>query len=274
MSRLLVIFIFMGLLFNSCLIQAESAVQESKYSDIVIDANTGQVLHATNANGLHHPASLAKMMTLYLTFKALQDGRLKIDQQLPISTKAAHQPATSLGLKAGKTISVRDAILSLVTQSANDSAMVLAETIGGSEANFARDMTQQAAALGMTQTHFYNPSGLPNSNQVTSAYDMAELGSALIRHFPQFYSFFSLNKFNYAGNTYHNHNHLMERYPGMDGIKTGYIESSGFNLAASAKRGNVRLIGVVFGGSSPQSRDQQMAKLLDQSFAKTLAKNN
>lgn len=260
--------VIMGLLFNLGLIQAESADEGRRYSDIVIEADNGHVLHSTDANSIRHPASLTKMMTIYLTFQALQDGRLELDQQLPISIKAAHQPPTNLGLKAGQTISVRDAILSVIIQSANDSALVLGEAIGGSEANFGQLMTKQAAELGMTQTQFYNASGLPNPNQVTSAYDMAELAAALVSHFPQFYNFFGLDRFSYDGNVYHNHNHLMDRYPGMDGIKTGYIESSGFNLVASAKRGGVRLIGVVFGGSSPQSRDQQMAKLLNESFGK------
>lgn len=265
---------------NSCMAQAAKVnrvshhkpqpvpeVIASRYADIVIEANTGRVLHATNANSLRHPASLSKMMTLYLTFKALQDGRLRLDQALPISSNAANQAPTKLGLKPGHTITVKDAIMSLVTQSANDSAMVLAEALNGDETNFGRAMTETAAALGMKQTHFYNPSGLPNPNQITTAFDMALLGLALIRQFPNFYNYFSLVKFSYGGNNYHNHNHLMSRYEGMDGIKTGYIQTSGFNLVASVKRGDVRLIGVIFGGSSAVTRDQQMARLLDQAFS-------
>lgn len=238
-----------------------------KYADIVIEATTGRVLHATNANSLRHPASLTKMMTLYLTFQALRAGRLHLNQALPVSAKAANQEPTKLGLHAGENILVKDAIMALVTQSANDAAVVLAEGLDGDEKSFSQAMTQQAALLGMTQTHFCNASGLPDPQQVTTAADMATLGYALIHHFPEFYNYFSEDDFIYEGNRYHNHNHLMERYPGMDGIKTGYTVSSGFNLVASAKRGNTRLIGVIFGGSSPSSRDQHMAQLLNSCFA-------
>lgn len=280
MKRLFAYFISILWLISPCLGQAQTqhrsnyvtprsapaSVIPSKYSDIVIDVSTGRVLHATNADSVRHPASLAKMMTLYLTFQALKDGRLQLDQALPVSEKAANQSPTKLGLRPAQTISVRNAIMSLVTQSANDAAVVLAETLSGNETSFGLLMTQQAAALGMTHTHFYNASGLPDPNQITTAADMATLACALIQHFPQFYSYFSVNQFTYAGNNYHNHNHLMDRYPGMDGIKTGYIQASGFNLVASAKRGDVRLVGVIFGGSSPAARDQRMAQLLDQSF--------
>ncbi len=257
------------ILFTSFAALAQSKtppVINSLYADIVIEAESGKVLHATNPNSIRHPASLTKMMTLYLTFKALNDGRLKLDQQLPVSNKAAAQSPTKLGLKAGQTISVSNAIMSMVTLSANDSAVVLAEALGGSEENFGRSMTEQAEKLGMKQTHFNNSSGLPDPSQTTTAYDMALLGCALFRQFPQYYSVFSLKNFDYDGTIYHNHNHLMERYPGMDGIKTGYIQSSGFNLVASAKQGGVRLIAVVFGGSSPVSRDQRVAQLLNEAF--------
>lgn len=241
-------------------------VINSLYADIVIEAESGRVLHATNPNSIRHPASLTKMMTLFLTFKALNEGRLRLDQQLPVSNKAAIQSPTKLGLKAGQSISVSNAIMSMVTLSANDSAVVLAEALGGSEENFGRAMTEQAQQLGMYQTHFNNSSGLPDPSQTTTAYDMALLGCALFRQFPQYYTFFSLKNFDYDGAIYHNHNHLMERYPGMDGIKTGYIQSSGFNLVASAKQKGVRLIAVVFGGSSPASRDQRVAQLLNEAF--------
>ncbi len=275
MFRIFSYFILIAVMLNFCSAQANThyhkthatqVINNGRYSDIVIEAATGRVLHATNANSLRHPASLTKMMTLYLTFHALETGRLKLDQLLPISANAAHQPATSLGLKPGGRISVKNAIMSLVTQSANDSAVVLAEALSGNEANFSRTMTQQAAALGMSQTHFYNSSGLPHPAQMTTAMDMARLGTALVSHFAKFYGYFRINQFSYGGNLYHNHNHLMERYTGMDGIKTGYIVSSGFNLVASAKRGNTRLIGVVFGGSSPATRDARMAELLNQGF--------
>lgn len=251
----------------SALAQTQSPpVIDSLYADIVIEPESGRVLHATNPNSIRHPASLTKMMTLFLTFKALNEGRLTLDQQLLVSEKAAVQSPTKLGLKTGQTISVRNAIMSMVTLSANDSAVVLAEALGGSEENFGKTMTEQAEQLGMKQTHFNNSSGLPDPGQTTSAYDMALLGCALFRQFPQYYAFFSLKNFDYDGTVYHNHNHLMERYPGMDGIKTGYIHSSGFNLVASAKQNGVRLIAVVFGGSSPASRDQRVAQLLNEAF--------
>jgi D-alanyl-D-alanine carboxypeptidase len=241
--------------------------RSASYSDIVIDAETGRILHATNPDSLRHPASLTKMMTLYLTFQALESGRLQLNQSFPVSSNAAEQSPSKLGLRPGQRIRVEDAILGLVTESANDAAVVLAEGLGGSEDAFGEMMTQQAHALGMTHSHFENPSGLPNPDQVTTARDMAVLGHALIYHFPQYYPYFSHDSFTYAGLYHHNHNHLMDRYDGMDGIKTGYIRASGFNLVASAKRGGTRLIGVVFGGHSAVARDNQMAVLLDQAFA-------
>jgi D-alanyl-D-alanine carboxypeptidase len=238
----------------------------ASYSDIVIDAETGRILHATNPDSLRHPASLTKMMTLYLTFQALESGRLNLNQSFPVSSNAAEQSPSKLGLRPGTRIRVEDAILGLVTLSANDAAVVLAEGLGGSEEAFGEMMTKQAHALGMSNSHFENPSGLPNPDQITTARDMAVLGHALIYHFPQFYPYFSHDSFTYAGIYHHNHNHLMDRYDGMDGIKTGYIRASGFNLVASAKRNGTRLIGVVFGGHSAVARDNQMAVLLDQAF--------
>jgi D-alanyl-D-alanine carboxypeptidase len=239
------------------------------YADIVIDAETGQVLHATNPDSLRHPASLTKMMTLYLTFQALESGRLSLNQTLPISTNASEQSPSKLGLRPGQRIRVEDAILGLVTESANDAAVVLAEALGGSEEGFGAMMTRQAHALGMAHSQFDNPSGLPDPDQVTTAHDMALLGHALIYHYPQFYPYFSHDSFTYAGIYHHNHNHLMDRYDGMDGIKTGYIRASGFNLVASATRNGTRLIGVVFGGKSAVLRDNHMAQLLDDCFAET-----
>jgi D-alanyl-D-alanine carboxypeptidase len=179
-----------------------------------------------------------------------------------------------LGLHAGQHIRVQDAILGLVTESANDAAVVLGEAMGGSEEGFAQLMTRQAHALGMNQTVFHNPSGLPDPDQVTTAHDMAVLGDALVNHFPQFYPYFSHESFTYAGIYHHNHNHLMDRYDGMDGIKTGYIRASGFNLVASAKRNGVRLIGVVFGGHSAVARDNHMAQLLDACFPIAIAERS
>lgn len=246
----------------------------ASYADIVIDAESGEILHATNPDNLRHPASLTKMMTLYLTFQAIESGRVGLNQYLPVSANAAEQSPSKLGLRPGQRIRLEDAVLGLVTESANDAAVVLAEWLGGSEQGFADMMTRQAHALGMNKTHFNNPSGLPNDGQVTTARDMAVLGDALIHHFPQFYNYFSTESFTYAGIYHHNHNHLMDRYAGMDGIKTGYIRASGFNLVASAKRGQTRLIGVVFGGHSTLERDNRMAQLLDYSFSKSEQEKN
>jgi len=246
---------------------ARSLVDNSAgYADIVIDAESGRILHATNADNLRHPASLTKMMTLYLTFQALESGKLELNQILPVTDNAAEQAPSKLGLRPGESIRVEDAILGVVTESANDAAVVLAEALGGSESRFAQMMTQEAHALGMKNTHYHNASGLPGPDQVTTARDMAILGHALIYHYAQFYPYFSHDSFTYAGIYHHNHNHLMDRYDGMDGIKTGYIRASGFNLVASAVRGPVRLVGVVFGGHSTTARDNQMALLLDQAF--------
>lgn len=240
--------------------------RSAAYADIVIDAESGEILHATDPDRLRHPASLTKMMTLYLTFQAIEDGKIGLNESIPVSENAAEQQPSKLGLRPGQRIRVEDAILGVVTESANDAAVALGEWQGGSESGFAAMMTREARALGMSNTHFNNPSGLPNDGQVTTARDMAVLGSALIAHFPQYYTYFSTTEFTYAGITHHNHNHLMDRYDGMDGIKTGYIRASGFNLVASAKRGSTRLIGVVFGGHSTLERDNRMAQLLDQAF--------
>ncbi|MFA6279557.1 MAG: D-alanyl-D-alanine carboxypeptidase [Bdellovibrionales bacterium] len=238
----------------------------ARYADIVIEASTGKVLHESNSTAIRRPASLTKMMTLYLAFQALESGAIRLDTPLPVSARAAAQAPTKLCLRAGQTIRAYDAIMGLITESANDAAVVLAEGLGGDIPRFAAMMTQQAKALGMSQTVFQNPNGLPDPNQFTTARDMAMLGYGLIYHFPGFYPYFSKQSFVYKGHTYNNHNHLMERFEGMDGIKTGYIRTSGFNLVASAMRGQTRLIGVVFGGTSAPSRDRQMEALLNDAF--------
>jgi D-alanyl-D-alanine carboxypeptidase len=238
-----------------------------RYAAIVIDADTGHVLHAIAADEQTYPASLTKMMTLYLTFEALSQHRLQLEHRLPISEHAASMAPSKLGLKPGSTIRVEDAILGIVTRSANDAAVVLAEGLGGSEEAFAQRMTERARALGMHRTVFQNASGLPDESQVTTARDMALMGRALIYDFPQYYPYFSTRSFVFAGHVQANHNHLLDTYDGADGIKTGFIRASGFNLVASAKRDGHRLIGVVFGGQSQPWRDHQMARLLDQGFA-------
>ncbi|HEV7369594.1 MAG TPA: D-alanyl-D-alanine carboxypeptidase family protein [Arenibaculum sp.] len=238
----------------------------AKYAAIVIDADTGRVLHAENADIPYFPASLTKMMTLYLTFEALDAGRIKLDTPLRVSPKAAKQAPTKLGLRPGSTIRVEEAILGLVTKSANDAAVVLAEGLSGSEADFAALMTRKARALGMGRTTFRNPHGLPDARQRSTARDMATLSRALIHDFPERYHYFSRASFTYAGVTHRSHNRLMARYDGMDGLKTGYTRASGFNLASSAVRHGRRLIGVVFGGRSAATRDKRMEVLLDQAF--------
>jgi D-alanyl-D-alanine carboxypeptidase len=237
------------------------------YEAIVLDAQTGQVLRELNPDVVTYPASLTKMMTLYLTFEALNQGRLRLDQFLRVSGEAASRAPSKLGLVPGDSVAVRDLILGIVTKSANDAAVVLAEGLGGSEWGFAQQMTAKARQLGMMQTVYYNASGLPDPNQRTTARDIARLALALYHQFPREYRYFSTQEFVFHGEAMRNHNHLMEWYPGLDGIKTGYINASGFNLAASAVRNGHRLIGVIMGGRSARSRDQQMAGLLDLAFA-------
>ncbi|NJN05554.1 MAG: D-alanyl-D-alanine carboxypeptidase [Rhodobacteraceae bacterium] len=238
----------------------------TKYAALVMDANTGQILHARDADSHRYPASLTKMMTLFLVFEALEDGRLKPRQRIPVSASAAAQPPSKLGLRPGSSISVEDAILALVTKSANDIATAVAEELGGSERNFALMMTAEARKLGMSRTTFRNASGLPHQGQLTTARDMATLARAHLRYFPQYYHYFSVESFGYAGVEHRNHNRMLGSYDGLDGIKTGYIHASGFNLVASAKRNDRRLIGVVFGAKNPNRRGRLMANLLDEGF--------
>jgi D-alanyl-D-alanine carboxypeptidase len=240
---------------------------QAKYAAIIIDADTGEVLHEVNGDGMNYPASLTKMMTLYLAFEALDNGQLNLDQKLAVSAHAASRAPSRLGLEPGETVAVRDLILALVTKSANDAASVVAEGLGSSESSFAERMTEKAHRLGMKNTVFHNASGLPDPGNRTTARDLATLARALYRDFPDHYHYFSTREFVYHGAVHANHNHLMSSFQGMDGIKTGYINASGFNLAASAKRDNRRLIGVVMGGESARARDAHMAQLLNEAFA-------
>jgi D-alanyl-D-alanine carboxypeptidase len=235
-------------------------------SSIVIDADSGRVLEAHAADAQNYPASLTKMMTLYLAFTDLEAGKLTLDQRFSVSAHAAAQAPSKLGLTPGQTIALKDLIFAIITHSANDAAVVVAENLAGSESGFAARMTREAQALGMTNTHFQNASGLPNPPNVTTARDLATLARALYRGFPKEYSWFATEEFTYNGVSYANHNHLMHSFAGMDGIKTGYIRASGFNLAASAVRDGHRLIAVVMGGESAHERDLQMASLLDAAF--------
>src|SRR5437762_11359775 len=246
---------------------AAPVMAQPVYEAIVLDAQTGQVLRELNPDVSTQPASLTKMMTLYLTFEALNQGRLRLDQYLRVSDYAATRAPSKLGLGPGEAISVHDLILGIVTKSANDAAVVIAEALGGSEPGFAQQMSWKARRLGMNSTVYYNASGLPDPNQRTTARDIARLALALYHQFPREYRYFSTRAFVFRGQEMRNHNHMMEWYPGLDGIKTGYVNASGFNLAASAVRDGHRLIGVVMGGQSAGWRDRQMAALLDQGFA-------
>lgn len=238
-----------------------------RYAEIVVEASTGYVLSEKNADKKLYPASLTKMMTMYLTFQALEQGKLSKNERVYVSKRAAAQEPSSLGLRPGDTIRIQDAILAIATKSANDCAVVLAEAVGGSEERFARLMTLKARQLGMKNTTFINASGLFKPGQVSTARDMSILSRALIRDYPKYYSYFNTSSFTYAGNTYRNHNKLMSSYRGMDGLKTGYVYASGYNLAASAVRNGTRLVGVVFGGQTARSRNSTMAQLLDRGFA-------
>ncbi len=233
---------------------------------IVLDADTGRVLSESNADAITYPASLTKMMTLYLTFEALNTGRLRLDQYLPVSVEAASKSPTKLGLRPGDSVDVQDLILGIVTRSANDAAAVLAEGIGGSEAAFAEHMNRKAQQLGMRSTFYRNASGLPDPAQHSTARDTAQLALALYHDYPREYRYFSTREFYFRGHLIVGHDHLLDWYPGADGIKTGYIRASGFNLATSAVREGHRLIGVVLGGQSGGARDREMGALLDQGF--------
>ena len=233
---------------------------------IIIDTN-GNVVDQHDPDSLNYPASLTKMMTLFLTFDALEHHRISLDTQFAVSRHAAAQKPSKLNLVPGQTISAQDLVLSVVTHSANDAAVVLAEGLAGGEASFAERMNQEARALGMTRTNFRNASGLPDRFQYTTARDLSKLALALYRTFPREYHYFATESFTYDGVTYGTHNHLMGAFQGMDGIKTGFINASGFNLAASAVRDHRRLVGVIMGGRTAHSRDMEMAALLDHAFA-------
>jgi D-alanyl-D-alanine carboxypeptidase len=236
------------------------------YEAIVIDAETGQVLRQLNPDAVTYPASLTKMMTLYLTFEAINQGRLRIDQYVQVSAMATAHAPSKLGFEPGEWVMVRDLILGVVTKSANDAAAVLAETLGGTEANFAGLMNQKAQQLGMTRSHYSNASGLPDPEQLTTARDVARLALALYHDFPREYRYFSVKQFDFQGQLVNGHDHILDWYPGADGIKTGFTVASGYKLAPSAVQNGRRLIGVILGGRSVRSRDQSMGQLLDLGF--------
>ena len=244
----------------------QSADARPVQSSIVVDAASGEVLSASNADTSTYPASLTKMMTLYLLFEAMQDGRVKLTDTITFSKYSAGMAATNLNVDSGDRISVETAVLALVVRSANDAATAIAEHLGGTEAGFAKLMTNKAQMLGMTRTTFRNANGLPDPKQRTTARDMATLSVALIRDFPQYYGYFKRTSFKYRGVTYRGHNKLLKSFKGYDGIKTGYIRASGFNLASSAERDGRRLVVVVLGGTSPSVRDRKVADLLTSGF--------
>lgn len=240
------------------------------HASILVDVHTGKILEARNADSLCYPASLAKLMTLYLTFHQLNTGKMTLGQELPVSSHAAAQQPTKLYLRPGEEITTRSAILAITTRSANDAAVVLAEAIGGTEWKFADLMTQEARELGLNHTTFRNASGLPNPRQKTTARDMSKLALAIMNDYPQYYHFFKARSFDFRGKTIYGHDHLLSRYPGVDGMKTGYTAASGFNIVTSAVRDDRRLVGVVMGGRTARSRDHLMMALLTRGFGQVL----
>jgi D-alanyl-D-alanine carboxypeptidase len=255
-----------ALLFGAWTTTAQAQIGSARYSSIVVDAASGDVLEEVNADQPRHPASLTKMMTLYLTFEALRDRRIALDEPVPVSPHAASMEPTKLGLIPGTRFTVEQAILGMITKSANDAAAALAELLGGSEDRFAQMMTLRARALGMGHSTFVNASGLPNVEQWTTARDMAVLSRSLIDDFPGYYRYFSTPSFAWHRQVIVNHDNMLRTYPGADGLKTGYTEASGHNLVTSAVRGGVRLVGVVLGAATNPERDIHMASLLDQGF--------
>ena len=237
------------------------------YAAIVVDDKSGFVLHEVSADEPRHPASLTKVMTLYLLFERLEAGALKLDTPLQISTRAAMQNPTKLRLKANQTINVEDAIKGLVTKSANDAAVVVAEAIGGSEEEFAKLMTLKARMLGMTRTTYVNASGLPAEEQITTARDQAVLGRAIQHRFPGYYQYFATPSFRYKGAEMRNHNALLGQVKGVDGIKTGYTEASGYNLVSSVRRDEKHIVAVVLGGTSNAARDARMRQLIEDNIS-------
>lgn len=246
----------------------------ARYAAIVVDAESGEVLFARHADSRRYPASITKVMTLYLAFEALSEGRVKTTDVLTISPHAASQPPSKLGLAAGQTITLDDAMKATAVRSANDMAVAIAEHIGGSEARYTAQMTLKARELGMTQTRYVNANGLPDARQLTSARDLAILARAIMRDYPQYYRYFGLHDWAYNGRDYRNTNGLLHGGNGYDGMKTGYTNASGYNLAASAVRGDKRLITIVLGGRSTASRNQHVAALMDTGFEVERARAN
>jgi len=242
---------------------APATAVERGFSALVLNASTGEELYAVEADAPRYPASLSKMMTLYLLFEAVSSGRYSLSSPLNVSAKAASQPPAKIGLAAGSTITVEQAARALAVKSANDVAYAVAENLAGSEAAFARQMTSKARALGLSRTRFVNASGLPDTAQVSSARDMAKLAIALKRRFPQYASYYRAKSFSYGGRTFRATNNLLGTVRGVDGMKTGYIRMSGYNLVATANRGGKRLVVVVIGGKSESARDREVTRLIE-----------
>ena len=258
-----------------CLIAANADASSKKKftpksASLVMDASTGQILYSRNADEQCYPASLTKVMTLYLLFGEIERGKLGLNTRLKVSRHASNQAPSRLGLKPGETIRVQDAILALVTKSANDVAVVVAERLGGSETNFATMMTAKAKELGMTRTRYMNASGLPNKSQMTTARDQATLAKRIQTDFPQYYRYFGTRTFAWGGRVFKNHNHLLGKYAGISGLKTGYTAASGFNLTTSVQRNGRSVIGVVLGGKTSRERDKQMVAMLDRTMPKAV----
>lgn len=237
-------------------------------ASFMIDAQNGSILSSVNANTAMYPASLTKVMTLYITFTAIENGTLHLDDMLDVSRTAANRSPSKLGLQAGSKISVKDAIMALIVKSANDCATVLAENIGYSEENFAKTMTRVARELGMNNTVFKNASGLPNKEQLTTAHDMGLLATAMYHHFPQYYSWFATESFTYDGKTYHSHNEVLKTFSGADGLKTGFTNAAGYNIITSASREDKRVIAVTMGHKSSKDRDKKVSAMMDSGLRK------
>jgi D-alanyl-D-alanine carboxypeptidase len=256
-------FVIVGVITLASIASAEAKPQ---FSALTVDARTGAILYSNDADGLRHPASLTKMMTLYVLFQDLKAGRINRNTLLRVSRRASLMAPSKLGLRPGNTITVDDAIKALVTKSANDVAATIAENLGGTESNFAARMTRVAHSIGMSRSTFMNASGLPNPGQNTTARDMATLGLRLMRDFPQYYPYFRIQAFNYKGRMVRTHNRLVEHYAGTDGIKTGYIAAAGYNLVTSTRRGDKRLVGVVLGARSSGARNSYMMVMFEKMF--------
>lgn len=263
-----------ALAFLCAILSLHASPAQAGYAHFIMDANTGKVLAARNADVLNHPASLTKMMTLYMTFEALHAGRLRWDQKIKMSKNGASTIPSKLYVRQGQTFTVREAVYGMIVKSANDMAEGMGDHLGGSEARFAEMMTRKARQLGMSKTVFRNASGLPSKSQVTTARDMAKLGLALQRDFPKEYGLFAMESFSFRGKRIRGHNNLMYRYQGMDGIKTGYTNASGFNVVSAINHNGRRVVGVVLGGKTARSRDAQMAALLDKAVPQASRSRN